>query len=421
MEKYLLEDEIYQKNFLDIVADKARSYGFQVSFINDEHDDTVDYYMCIYLDIYKDFVLEHFKAIAKYFEIFLIDNPCSIFVIKLKNLFVDSLTIASKISNMELITKLYQRNNINIPETLLFHFQKALILHYITSIDLNKKENIRFNSKQLLLIKQAYIEYTKQMYKVLNPQSLTSIFSSNTKDTERQKNMGVFFKTGNPNNMPLKDLKKLGKVVDYIIDDKFIESYNRKLSETNIKYSLEKPYKQFDYEHYKKLDNFQESDIITQTFFLHVLKKDERIAKEAINKLEFRGFANITNTKEKEKLLNMDHIIFYVPSWYLQNFHTLAMKHNMNYYYFDDYEIEKIDQIPLITHASNVYILKKIMETCLINYMNSNRIYNPGKEMELYPESKSYPDINGTNINKPAYIIAKEINRIEKDMKHGKI
>ena len=53
--------------------------------------------------------------------------------------------------------------------------------------------------------------------------------------------------------------------------------------------------------------------------------------------------------------------------------------------------------------------------------MNSNRIYNPGKEMELYPESKSYPDINGTNINKPAYIIAKEINRIEKDMKRGKI
>ena len=49
MEKYLLEDEIYQKNFLDIVADKARSYGFQVSFINDEHDDTVDY---VYLSGY---------------------------------------------------------------------------------------------------------------------------------------------------------------------------------------------------------------------------------------------------------------------------------------------------------------------------------------------------------------------------------
>ena len=320
MEKFLLEDEIYKKNFLDIVADKARSYGFQVSFINDEHDDTVDYYMCIYLDIYKDFVLEHFKAIAKYFEIFLIDNPCSIFVIKLKNLFVDSLTIASKISNMELITKLYQRNNINIPETLLFHFQKALILHYITSIDLDKKENIRYNSQQLLLIKQAYTEYTKQMYKVLNPHSLTSIFSNNTKDTERQKNMGIFFKTGNSNNIPLKELKKLGTVVEYIIDDKFVESYNRKLSETNIKYSLEKTYKQFDYEHYKEFDNFKESDIITQTFFLHVLKKDEKLAKEAINKLEFRGFDNITNAKEKEKLLNTDHIIFYIPSWYLKTF-----------------------------------------------------------------------------------------------------
>jgi hypothetical protein len=55
-------------------------------------------------------------------------------------------------------------------------------------------------------------------------------------------------------------------------------------------------------------------------------KEDELESREEAVKLE------------KEKLLNMDHIIFYVPSWYLQNFHTLAMKHNMNYYYFDDYE-----------------------------------------------------------------------------------
>ena len=97
------------------------------------------------------------------------------------------------------------------------------------------------------------------------------------------------------------------------------------------------------------------------------------------------------------------------------------MKNNMDYYYFDDYEIDVIDQIPLITHASNFFILKKVMEICLINYMNGKRIYNPEKEIELYPEAKYYPDIAGTNIDKPAYIIAKEINRIEKDIKRGKI
>ena len=110
----------------------------------------------------------------------------------------------------------------------------------------------------------------------------------------------------------------------------------------------------------------------------------------------------------------MDHIIFYIPSWYLQNFNTLAMKHNMNYYYFDDYEIERIDQIPLITHASNFFVLKKIMETCLINYINPNEIYNPNKEVELYPEAKFYPDITGKYVNKPANIIKRKISKIEK-------
>ena len=90
MEKYLLEDEIYQKNFLDIVADKARSYGFQVSFINDEHDDIVDYYMCIYLDIYKDFVLEHYKAIDYFFEKGFTDDPCGLYVKKINLLNVFS-------------------------------------------------------------------------------------------------------------------------------------------------------------------------------------------------------------------------------------------------------------------------------------------------------------------------------------------
>lgn len=423
MEKYLLEDEIYQKNFLDIVADKARSYGFQVSFINDEHDDTVDYYMCIYLDIYKDFVLEHFKAIDYFFNMDHVEEPCGLYVkkINIKNIFSEALYIGYKILHMDIITKLYQRNNVEIPENIFSQFKKALELHYSIIINTEKQQNTRNTTNKLLLSNKVYSGYNKQMYKLENPYTLTALFAENTQDKEVRKKMGIFHKTGNKNNIPLKELKKYGETTHYFIEDKFIASYNRKLTEAGIKYCLEEPVDFLGYNHYKNLDNFGDNELSSYEFILHILKKDEKQAKEAINKLEFRGFANITNTKEKEKLLNMNHIIFYVPSWYLQNFNTLAMKHNMNYYYFDDYEIEKIDQIPLITHASNVYILKKIMEICLVNYMNSNRIYNPGKEMELYPESKSYPDINGTNINKPAYIIAKEINRIEKDMKRGKI
>lgn len=54
------------------------------------------------------------------------------------------------------------------------------------------------------------------------------------------------------------------------------------------------------------------------------------------------------------------------------------------------------------------------METCLINYMALNRIYNPNKEMELYPEAKYYPDIIGKYIAQPANIIKREIKHIEK-------
>lgn len=423
MEKYLLEDEIYQKNFLDIVADKARSYGFQVSFINDEHDDTVDYYMCIYLDIYKDFVLEHFKAIAKYFELYYTEEPCGLYVKKINryNFFSEALYLSSKISHMDIITKLYQRNNIEIPENIIFHFGKALELHYNIILDIDKNINTRLETNKLLLSNKVYNGYNQQMYKILNPYTLKSFFSENTKDKERVKKMGIFHKTGNPNNIPLKELKKYGEIIDFYIQDNAIAAYNRKLTETGIKYCLEEPVDFLDYKHYKKIDSFSDNELSLNEFTLHILKKDEKQAKEAINKQEFRGFDNITNAKEKEKLSNMNHIIFYVPSWYLKTFNTLAMKHNMNYYYFNDCEIDGIDQIPLITHASNFFILKKVMETCLINYMNGKRIYNPSKEIELYQEAKYYPDINGTNINKPAYIIVKEINRIEKDMKSEKI
>lgn len=416
MEKYLLEDEIYQKNFLDIVADKARSYGFQVSFINDEHDDTVDYYMCIYLDIYKDFVLEHFRAISCLFNLYHTQEPCGLYVKKINiyNLFSDSLYIAYKIQHMEIITKLYKRGNTKIPESIYFHFEKSLELHYNIILDIDKNQNTRNETNKLLLSNKVYNDYNQQMYKIENPHTLTAFFSESAKDKDRIKRMGIFHKTGNPNNIPLKELKKYGKTIDFFIRDNSIAAYNRKLTETGIKYCLEKPFELMDYKHYKNIDNFNENNLSISEFTLHILKKDEKQAKEAINKLEFRGFANITNTKEKEKLLNMDHIVFYVPSWYLQNFHTLAMKHNMNYYYFDNYEIERIDQIPLITHASNFFILKKIMETCLINYMDLNRIYNPNKEMELYPEAKYYPDIIGKYIAQPANIIKREIKHIEK-------
>lgn len=416
MEKYLLEDEIYQKNFLDIVADKARSYGFQVSFINDEHDGTVDYYMCIYLDIYKDFVLEHFKAIAKYYELYYVDEPCSLYVkkINLYNVFSDTLCIGYKLLHMEVITKLYQRNNAEIPETIFFHFGRSLELHYNIILDINKTHNTRNETNKLLLSYKVYNEYNKQMYKLNNPYTLSSFLSENTQDKERVKKMGVFHKTGNKNNMPLKELKKYGETTEFFIQDNSIAAYNRKLTEIGIKYCLENPFDLMDYKHYKNIDNFNENDLFISEFTLHILKKDIKLAKEAINKLEFRGFDNITNAKAKEKLLNMDHIVFYVPSWYLQNFHTLAMKHNMNYYYFDNYEIEDIDQIPLITHASNFFILKKVMESCLINYIDVNRIYNPEKEVELYPEAKYYPDITGKHVDKPINIIRRKIKQIEK-------
>lgn len=415
MEKYLLEDEIYQKNFLDIVADKARSYGFQVSFINDEHDDTVDYYMCIYLDIYKDFVLEHFKAIAKFYELFWTKNPCGLFVtkIKLQNIFSEMLGVSYHLMHMNIVTKLYQRNNIEIPESIVYHLQKTFELHYNTLLDQTKKEETRYNINKLLLQKKAYTDYNNLMFNAENPYSLSAILSWGI-DSKRTIETGIFYKTGNPNNVPLKELKKYGQTTDFQINDKFIAAYNRKLTETGIKYSLERPCTTFDFKHYKNIDNFNENELSVTRFAIHILKKDENIAKEAINKLEFRGFDNITNTKEKEKLLNMDHIVFYVPSWYLQNFHTLAMKHNMNYYYFDNYEIEDIDQIPLITHASNFFVVKKIMETCLINYINANEIYNPEKEIELYPEAKYYPDITGKNIDKPAYVHKKLIMKVEK-------
>lgn len=416
MEKYLLEDEIYQKNFLDIVADKARSYGFQVSFINDEHDDIVDYYMCIYLDIYKDFVLEHFRAIDRYFNLYYTQEPCGLYVkkINIDNIFPEALYISYKILHMQIITKLYQRNNVEIPETIVFHFEKALELHYNIVLDTNKAQNTRLETNKLLLLDKGYKGYNQQMYKIENPHTLTAFLSENTQDKERIKKMGTFHKTGNPNNMPLKELKKYGKTIDFFIQDDAIAAYNRKLSDTDIKYCLEEPVDFLDYKHYKKIDNFDDNELSLNRFTLHILKKDEKQAKEAINKLAFRGFANITNEKGKEKLLSMDHIIFYVPSWYLQNFNTLAMKHNMNYYYFDNYEIEDIDQIPLITHASNFFVVKKIMETCLINYINANEIYNPEKEMELYPEAKYYPDITGKHIDKPANIIKRKIKHIEK-------
>ena len=416
MEKYLLEDEIYQKNFLDIVADKARSYGFQVSFINDEHDDTVDYYMCIYLDIYKDFVLEHFKAIAKYYELYWIDDPCGLYVVKinLKNVFAEMLSISYNLIHMNIITKLYQRNNVEIPESIVFQFRNALELHYKTLFDQSKKEETLYNINKLLMQKKVYIDYNKQMYNNANPHSISALFSFGSVDEKRKKEMGIFYKTGSQNNIPLKELKKYGQTTDFQINDKFIAAYNRHLAETGIKYSLERPYTAFDYSHYKNIDNFNENELSISRIVVHILKKDKNVAKEAINKLEFRGFANITNVKEKEKLLNMDHIVFYVPSWYLQNFHTLAMKHNMNYYYFDNYEIEDIDQIPLITHASNFFVVKKIMETCLINYINANEIYNPEKEIELYPEAKYYPDITGKNIDKPAYVNKNFIMKVEK-------
>lgn len=416
MEKYLLEDEIYQKNFLDIVADKARSYGFQVSFINDEHDDTVDYYMCIYLDIYKDFVLEHYKAIAKYYELYVSDDPCGLYVVKInfQNVFAETLSISYNLIHMNIITKLYQRNNVEIPESIIFQFRNALELHYKTLFDQSKKEETLYNINNLLMQKKVYIDYNKQMYNTANPHSISALFDFGSVDEKRKKEMGIFHKTGNVNNIPLRELKKYGQTTNFRIHDKLIAPYNRKLTETGIKYSLERPYTAFDYRHYKDIDNFNENELSISRIVIHILKKDEKIAKEAINKLEFRGFDNITNIKEKEKLLNMDHVIFYVPSWYLQNFHTLAMKHNMNYYYFDNYEIEDIDQIPLITHASNFFVVKKIMETCLINYINANEIYNPEKEIELYPEAKYYPDITGKNIDKPAYVHKKLIMKVEK-------
>ena len=165
MEKYLLEDEIYQKNFLDIVADKARSYGFQVSFINDEHDGTVDYYMCIYLDIYKDFVLEHYKAIAKYYELYWVVDPCGLYIIKLKlqNVFAEMLSISYHLMHMNIITKLYQRNNVEIPEGIVYHLQKTFELHYKILLDKTKKEEVRYNTNKLLLQKKAYIDYNKLM------------------------------------------------------------------------------------------------------------------------------------------------------------------------------------------------------------------------------------------------------------------
>ena len=122
--------------------------------------------------------------------------------------------------HMNIITKLYQRNNVEIPEGIVYHLQKTFELHYKILLDKTKKEEVRYNTNKLLLQKKAYIDYNKLMFNVVNPYSPSAILSWGT-DSKRTIETGIFYKTGNPNNIPLKELKKYGQTTDFQINDKF--------------------------------------------------------------------------------------------------------------------------------------------------------------------------------------------------------
>ena len=145
--------------------------------------------------------------------------------------------------------------------------------------------------------------------------------------------------------------------------------------------------------------------------------KDFNMLNVSFSSNEFKNYRNVIihykGTDFELFYTKLATILSYLVIEYFENsiIKTILIS---NYFYFDNYEIEDIDQIPLITHASNFFILKKVMESCLINYIDVNRIYNPEKEVELYPEAKYYPDITGKHVDKPINIIRRKIKQIEK-------